>query len=189
MHLGQGCVILSPKTGCSCMWQPHAQMEILGGKGRIPSLEVFKICNLWLGAEFGAAGKTVMFEKCHFNDSIHAMQHKCKMQSKSVTTVSLCGYTALGCACCLYPQKYNQNQPWTPADHHADAAAPEDFHLVGTQQQTPADMLSLETLPSNRVISALFHNSCQYPHKATRTLSRAQPICWAFWSCITHCCP
>lgn len=35
-----------------------------------------------------------------------------------------------------------------PADHPADAAAPEDFHLVGTEQQTPADMLSTQTLPS-----------------------------------------
>ena len=119
---------------------------------------------------------------------IHAVQHKCKMQSKSVTTVSVCSCIALGYTCCLYPQKYNQNQVWTPADHHADAAAPEDFHLVGTQQQRPADTLSTKRLPSNNW-SLLFHSSCQYAHKATRTLSKAQPICRAFWSCVTHCCP
>lgn len=55
---------------------------------------------------------------------IHATQHKRKMQSKTITTVSLCGCIALGCACCLYSQKYNQNYPWIPADRHTDAAAP-----------------------------------------------------------------
>lgn len=94
--------------------------------------------------------------------------------------MSLCGCIAVGCACCLYRKKYNKKQPQTLADHHAEAAAPEDFHLVGTQQQTPADILSTQMLPTNRVISALFHNSCRYPHKATRTLSRASPICWVF---------
>lgn len=38
MHLGQGCLMLPAKPGCSCTWKPQVQMIILQGKGRIPNL-------------------------------------------------------------------------------------------------------------------------------------------------------
>lgn len=58
----------------------------------------------------------------------------------------------------------------------------ERLNLVGTWQQTAADVCSTQMLPSNRAVSALFHNHCQYLHKTARTFSRTQPICQAFWS-------
>lgn len=100
MHLGQGCVTLSPKTGNSCMWKSHTQMEILKGERRIPSLKVFKICsNSWPGAEFGAEGKTVWEMPLQWL-LIHAVQHKCKMQCKHVNHSVSLGLHSI-CLCLL----------------------------------------------------------------------------------------
>lgn len=161
-------------------------MEIL--KGRIPSLKVFKICNSRPGAEFRAGDKAVMFEKCHCSDSWYMQCSINARRNPSNPLLSLWGCTALPVLDALTLRSKTKTSPEYQADHHADAAASEDLHFVVPRQQTPADMLSTQMLPPNTAISALFHN-CQYPHKAPRTPSRTQPIYWAFWSGITHCCP